>query len=314
MKLWELRSYEQVIKLEQERLVYQARLRSRFGRAWRRKAPVESLMPLRLARYGVPLAETAPAGLAAAGIEPAVLPPAPAPQVEVTAVPTAPATPAAPQGEQRRELEANQPAPQPQQAQPQQYYEPEPEGSPWLHASHPQNVVYQGGYDPTYDPAYDPAYGPEEQYEQWYEEQDQDPYEQAGQPAGQQRFPQQRQPRRQEQYQQPYQEQYQERLEEEYEEPSPEETGSFPIPAGPGRTRELGEGGGTPEPPAPTEEDYYQVFRESIKTGNGAPTPRGFIDDVEATYGVTLEEAESKRMVNRFSNRLNAELTDEHIA
>nr|WP_254401316.1 DUF2637 domain-containing protein [Streptomyces sp. AC555_RSS877] len=69
MKLWELRSYEQVIKLEQERLVYQASLRSRFGRAWRRKAPVEALMPLRLARYGVPLAETAPAGLAAAGIE-----------------------------------------------------------------------------------------------------------------------------------------------------------------------------------------------------------------------------------------------------
>jgi hypothetical protein len=68
MKLWELRSYEQVIKLEQERLVYQASLRSRFGRAWRRKAPVEALMPLRLARYGVPLAETAPAGLAAAGI------------------------------------------------------------------------------------------------------------------------------------------------------------------------------------------------------------------------------------------------------
>ena len=78
MKLWELRSYEQVIKLEQDRLVYQARLRSRFGRAWRRKAPVESLMPLRLARYGVPLAETAPSGLAAAGIEPALLPPAPA--------------------------------------------------------------------------------------------------------------------------------------------------------------------------------------------------------------------------------------------
>ncbi|MFF7602281.1 DUF2637 domain-containing protein [Streptomyces mirabilis] len=75
MKLWELRSYEQVIKLEQDRLVYQARLHSRFGRAWRRKAPVESLMPLRLARYGVPLAETAPSGLAAAGIEPALLPP-----------------------------------------------------------------------------------------------------------------------------------------------------------------------------------------------------------------------------------------------
>lgn len=68
MKLWELRSYEQVIRLEQERLVYEASLRSRFGRGWRRTAPVESRMPLRLARYGVPLAETAPAGLAAAGI------------------------------------------------------------------------------------------------------------------------------------------------------------------------------------------------------------------------------------------------------
>ncbi|GAA3808578.1 DUF2637 domain-containing protein [Streptomyces chiangmaiensis] len=69
MKLWELRSYDQVIKLEQERLVYQARLRSRFGRAWRRKAPVESLMPLRLAKYGVPITQTAPAGLEAAGID-----------------------------------------------------------------------------------------------------------------------------------------------------------------------------------------------------------------------------------------------------
>ncbi|MFC8955718.1 DUF2637 domain-containing protein [Streptomyces sp. NPDC057101] len=85
MKLWELRSYEQVIKLEQERLIYQARLQARFGRSWRRKAPVEALMPLRLARYGVPLAETAAAGLAAAGIEPAVLPPQPQPQTQVPA-------------------------------------------------------------------------------------------------------------------------------------------------------------------------------------------------------------------------------------
>ncbi|WP_069737053.1 DUF2637 domain-containing protein [Streptomyces sp. EN27] len=77
MKLWELRSYEQVIKLEQDRLIYQARLQARFGRNWRRKAPIESMMPLRLAKYGVPLAETAPAGLAAAGIEPVLLPPVP---------------------------------------------------------------------------------------------------------------------------------------------------------------------------------------------------------------------------------------------
>ncbi|MFI8909119.1 DUF2637 domain-containing protein [Streptomyces albidoflavus] len=96
MKLWELRSYEQVIKLEQERLVYQARLRSRFGRSWRRKAPVESLMPLRLARYGVPLAETAPAGLAAAGIEPALLPPAPAPARQELERADRPATETAP--------------------------------------------------------------------------------------------------------------------------------------------------------------------------------------------------------------------------
>ncbi|WP_408647590.1 DUF2637 domain-containing protein [Streptomyces geranii] len=69
MKLWELRSYDQVIKLEQERLVYQARLHARFGRAWRRKAPVESLMPLRLARYGIPLTQTTPSSHAAAGID-----------------------------------------------------------------------------------------------------------------------------------------------------------------------------------------------------------------------------------------------------
>ncbi|MET9735871.1 DUF2637 domain-containing protein [Streptomyces sp. NPDC006458] len=62
MKLWELRSYDQVIKLEQERLVHQARLRSRYGRNWRRKAPAASLIPLRLARYGIPLTQTLPAG------------------------------------------------------------------------------------------------------------------------------------------------------------------------------------------------------------------------------------------------------------
>ncbi|MGW5847127.1 DUF2637 domain-containing protein [Streptomyces sp. NPDC055254] len=75
MKLWELRSYEQAVVMEQDRLIYQARLQARYGRAWRRKAPVEALMPLRLARIGVPLSQTAPEGLAAAGIEPLLLPP-----------------------------------------------------------------------------------------------------------------------------------------------------------------------------------------------------------------------------------------------
>ncbi|HEX5568478.1 MAG TPA: DUF2637 domain-containing protein [Streptomyces sp.] len=69
MKLWELRSYDQVIRMEQDRLVYEARLRARYGRGWKRRAPVEALMPLRLARYGVPLSRTGAAGLAAAGIE-----------------------------------------------------------------------------------------------------------------------------------------------------------------------------------------------------------------------------------------------------
>lgn len=76
MKLWELRSYEQAVGMEQDRLIYQARLQARYGRAWRRKAPVEALMPLRLARIGVPLSQTAPEGLVAAGIEPVLLPPA----------------------------------------------------------------------------------------------------------------------------------------------------------------------------------------------------------------------------------------------
>ncbi|MFJ6690210.1 DUF2637 domain-containing protein [Streptomyces sp. NPDC091294] len=262
MKLWELRSYEQVIKLEQERLVYQARLRSRFGRAWRRKAPVESLMPLRLARYGVPLAQTAPSGLAAAGIEPALLPPAPRPQE--------PAPQAAPPAEQRAALVG---APD---AEPERADGPTVDQNPWLHARDPQSVEYHGDYDPTYDP---------DQYAQWEAEQ-----------------------RQADQYRQQFEE------EPPAQEPAPEETGSFPIPVGPHRTRELGEGGGTPEPEGPGEDDYYQVFKQSLNSGSGYPTPREFAFDVEATYGVSLLDAEAKRMVLRFQERHGAELEDEHIA
>ncbi|MET7292455.1 DUF2637 domain-containing protein [Streptomyces griseoloalbus] len=299
MKLWELRSYEQVIKLEQERLVYQARLRSRFGRSWRRKAPVEALMPLRLAKYGVPLAETAPAGLAAAGIEPAVLPPSPTNLTKDTTTAalatgnhtalgpggpadTAPGSQAdtaagsraagaarvdaaAPTGEQRLELEGN---PRPE-------HRDDPAANPWLHARDPQSVEYHGGYDPTYDP--------DEEYARWYAEQQQA-------------------------------EQYQDQYEEEppVQEPSPEETGSFPIPVVPGgRTRELGEGGGTPAAD-PDEEAYYQVFKKSI---NGSyPTPREFGDNVEAEFSLTLPPEETKRLVTRFTNRFNAELEEDHIA
>ncbi|MEW1760376.1 DUF2637 domain-containing protein [Streptomyces cyaneofuscatus] len=55
MMLWEIRKYDDVIHAEQERLVYQARLRGRHGRGWRWKAPVAELLPLRIARLGVPL-------------------------------------------------------------------------------------------------------------------------------------------------------------------------------------------------------------------------------------------------------------------
>ncbi|MFJ9379370.1 DUF2637 domain-containing protein [Streptomyces sp. NPDC101455] len=58
MKLYELRNYDNVVKLEQDRLIYQARLKARFGRKWRRKAPVEHILPLKFARYGVPIGPT----------------------------------------------------------------------------------------------------------------------------------------------------------------------------------------------------------------------------------------------------------------
>ncbi|MFJ4700534.1 DUF2637 domain-containing protein [Streptomyces sp. NPDC088768] len=62
MKLWEIRKYDEVIQTEQQRLVYQARLRGRFGRGWRWRASADELLPLRIARYGVPL-ESPSAGI-----------------------------------------------------------------------------------------------------------------------------------------------------------------------------------------------------------------------------------------------------------
>ncbi|MBQ1158573.1 DUF2637 domain-containing protein [Streptomyces sp. A73] len=70
MKLWELRNYDEVIRMEQDRLIYETRLRARYGRSWRRKAPVEALMPLKLTRYGVPLHRTAPRATALPEPEP----------------------------------------------------------------------------------------------------------------------------------------------------------------------------------------------------------------------------------------------------
>ncbi|MGC0338817.1 hypothetical protein RKD20_003851 [Streptomyces sp. SLBN-8D4] len=162
-------------------------------------------------------------------------------------------------------------APVPPQAAHRPEPEPEPDQSPWFET--PKQVEYQGGYNPDYDPA--------EQYNRWYEEQlEAEQYE-----------------LQQIQYEEPPRE------------PSMEETGSFPIPVSNGRTRELGEGGGTPEP---TEEDFYQVFKKSID--GSYPSPGQLRGDVEATYGVVLPQREAERMVNRFTNRHTAELQEDHIA
>ncbi|NEC63489.1 DUF2637 domain-containing protein [Streptomyces sp. SID9727] len=160
MKLWELRSYEQVIKLEQDRLIYQARLQARYGRAWRRRAPVESLMPLRLAKYGVPLAETGPAGLAAAGIEPALLPPAPAPgpapEPMPEPVPAAPAAPAVETAQQHPELPQTAAPELPQTAAPEtpQQAPAQPavdeNDNPWF-PKQATAKVYEGAYDPDFE-------------------------------------------------------------------------------------------------------------------------------------------------------------------
>ncbi|MGW2224860.1 DUF2637 domain-containing protein [Streptomyces formicae] len=293
MKLWELRSYEQVIKLEQDRLVYQARLQARFGRSWRRKAPVESLMPLRLARFGVPLAETAPAGLAAAGIEPVLLPPAPkavepTPQPQLTPAPTPPAPePAQPeQPEQPEPQQQPEPRPEPQ-PQPQPQAEPQPpETLPVAQHASPWFAAHNASYEPVVP------------YDEWYAEQER---LQQGQTT------QQEQPARQEQPAQ-------------HEEPAQE----FPVPTGAGGTRPLGDGSPHPrpepepitetEPPAaPTDDELYEVFRYSIG-GEGMPTPGAFAANVEATYGLRLQSKALNSYMDQFTARLNNELMEDHIA
>lgn len=112
MKLWELRSYEQVIRLEQERLTYRARLQAKHGRLWRWNAPVEDRLQLRLARYGralnAPVAQLANGEafdvaaaeavalappVAVAALESAPLQQAATPEPVATATPAAPPAP-----------------------------------------------------------------------------------------------------------------------------------------------------------------------------------------------------------------------------
>jgi hypothetical protein len=348
MKLWELRSYEEVIKLEQERLVYRTRLRARFGRAWRRKAPVESLMPLRLAKYGVPLADTAAAGLAAAGIEPAVVPAA-----ELR------------REDRRPQAVAGDPAPELQSAaaaeqRPWQRHQPghqAADAGPQAHAGQPQlpdeQEIHYGEdgsawfYDPRLN-SYSPAtYQPDRATEEWYARQQ--PYQ--GSQYDQQQAPQQQAPQQHEQQQHEQQPHDAPEFE-----PSAEDTGTFPVPVGQpgGRTRQLGEGAQpdgepVPEPqpapapsaasapapevtiPAPRQEQqpasrataefasekeredaYFQVFRRAID--GSLPTPRQLGEVLEAEYGHTFTPTELKDFVQRFAARYDVELAQDHIA
>lgn len=147
MKLWEVRSYEKAVSLEQARLIYQSRLQARFGRGWRRKAPVEALMPLRLAKYGVPISETAPAGLAAAGI------PVPAELERLDGRPERPALPkqaaAEPVDVDLTEHHGHYEDPVEETAG-----HPEPTPAPELEAAlEPEpEPYYEGGYEPQRQP------------------------------------------------------------------------------------------------------------------------------------------------------------------
>ncbi|MEV8569702.1 DUF2637 domain-containing protein [Streptomyces sp. NPDC051322] len=304
MKLWELRSYDEVIKLEQDRLIYRARLQARFGRNWRRKAPIESLMPLRLAKYGVPLAETGPSGLAAAGVEPVLLPSAPALEAARVSAAETPAVAAPAQPE---------PEPEPEQA---------PQESPWFA---PQQVSqeYAGTYDPAYEVTYDQVTYDQVTYEQQYQEQYQEQYESP-----------------QDYDQQPYDPQPYAEATEQTDAPEDPEHPQVMVPSGPHRTRPLGravpgprtealaegvadvvgpETTGLPED-VTREDAYFTAFRKYISENNESPTPRQFGRYLKDLYGVTgrngdtLSDSSMRGYINRFQVRYNTELDAEHIA
>ncbi|MFJ8746635.1 DUF2637 domain-containing protein [Embleya sp. NPDC127516] len=57
MTLWEIPSYEMALRRDQERLVYRQMLRKEHGKKWRRTAPSDALLPIRLARFGLSVDE-----------------------------------------------------------------------------------------------------------------------------------------------------------------------------------------------------------------------------------------------------------------
>ncbi|GAA0897301.1 hypothetical protein GCM10009574_076310 [Streptomyces asiaticus] len=325
MKLWELRSYEEVIRLEQDRLVYQARLRARYGRSWRRKAPVESLMPLRLARYGVPLADTAPAGLAAAGLDPST--------VSATALPSGRSAAADETGPKSASLEA-QPGPYgapgaaadlgPQQHPQQPQTQELPLSLPLPVYQQPAGQGHDGRNAVPFDPAAaHPA--PVEQQPQQLQHPQQAQHPQQLQPQDQQIPGQAPQPEQQPQ-------QFQQRQSQQSQQPQ------LTVPVGPGgRVRPLGgEGVGShqgvyvpeqreperfayeePRPEqqlnqlpddVPREEVYYATFREFLADHSRYPSAYQFGQRLRETYGVTdLSNSELAGYVEDFKERVRLE-------
>ncbi|MFJ9914605.1 DUF2637 domain-containing protein [Actinacidiphila glaucinigra] len=283
MKLWELRSYDEVIRVEQERLVYRARLRARYGRAWRRKAPVESLMPLKLARYGVPMEQTAAIGLAAAGIDL----PAPAP-AGITAAGNDPrprlaqaAAPAVAAPDQDSRVGQSMPPAQAPEAT------AVAEGpSKWF--ATPEPVRYQGGYTPDNGPS---TYTPPQQqaFSQGRPPQAPVPHPRAPEPEPAPAPAPAPAPVR---------------------EQAPEPEPPVHVPNGAGGTRPLGEGVPDAVPP---DEDLYRVFRQSIE-GEGMPTPRAFAANLEAAYGLRLPPRDLTQYMEQFTARLNSQMMEDHIA
>ncbi|MFJ3587512.1 DUF2637 domain-containing protein [Streptomyces sp. NPDC090231] len=150
MKLWEMRSYRDVIRFEQDRLVYAAQLEARYGRRWRRKAPVEALLPLRLMRYGRPLDQDAPDPGAeltfdAAAAEALALAP-PAALADSQTLELAAPAPALAAAHPRVEVRSRIPDPDPEPPAP-EAADPDPDPDP--------------GTDPDPDPAPDSAPDPD---------------------------------------------------------------------------------------------------------------------------------------------------------
>ncbi|MFE3866126.1 DUF2637 domain-containing protein [Streptomyces goshikiensis] len=57
MKLWELRSYTETVKADQDREIYAARLEQQYGKSWRKVATADQMLPFRLEGYGLTVDE-----------------------------------------------------------------------------------------------------------------------------------------------------------------------------------------------------------------------------------------------------------------